>query len=235
MRFHRVRLTIVCVLLAAAAVACSTPLSSSPTTSVNTARPVPSVAGLTAQAAGAKLTAAGFTFSATHVFSTTAPTGTVAAQTPSAGTSEPIGTAVAIAVSQGRGAIVPNVHGLAYAVAAHRIKLAGLTSGGVHTYSATVAIGRIVAQGEAAGTRVVLGTHVVLYISKGHAPVAVPNVRGLSLAAAEHALRVAGFTIDLLKAPRHGASCPAGKVYRTFPHAHQLEPYRSPVKVVPCA
>lgn len=232
--FHRAGLATVCAVLAAAAIGCSTPLSGNSTTAVDTSRPVPSVTGLTAKAATAKLTAAGFTVSQTQVFSTTPPGG-VAAQSPAAGKREPIGAGVTITVSRGKGVVVPNVHGLTYAAAVHRLRLAGLTAGGVHDYSPTVASGLIMNQGAAAGTRVASGTHVTLYVSKGHAPVPVPNVRSDSIAGAEHALAAAGFAVKLLKAPRHGASCsPGQKIYRTYPHAHQLRPYRSLVKIVPC-
>ncbi len=233
---ERARLLIVSVLLVAAA-GCSNPFASGSSTTVDTSRRVPPVVGLTAQAATAQLTSAGFTVtSQARVFSPTTPAGEVASQSPAAGRSEPIGSAVSITISEGKGVVVPSVRGLTYDTARHRLALLGLRTSSIQTYSATVAPGRIAAQGSPAGSRVVAGAQVALYVSKGHAPVQIPNVKNEAVATAVAALERAGLVAQLLKAPRKGVkgTCPAGGVYRTFPHDNKLVPFHSTVRVVPC-
>jgi len=236
-RVERARLVIACSLLIAAAAACSNPVASGSSTTVDTSRPVPSVLGLTAQAATTRLTSAGFTVaSQARVFSPTTPAGEVAAQAPAGSHRAPIGSTVSITISEGKGVVVPSVRRLTYDTARHRLALLGLRTSTIQTYSATVGVGLIVSQGSPPGTRVVAGTQVALYVSKGHAPVQIPNVKNKAVATAEAALERAGLVVQLLKAPRKGVkgTCPAGGVYRTFPRSNKLVPFHSTVRVVPC-
>jgi beta-lactam-binding protein with PASTA domain len=228
------RVLIAC-LVATGATGCSQlSTSTGSTTPPPAQRAIPALVGMPLSRAQARLTAAGFVISRRKAFSPTVAAGAVLSELPAAGQLLATGSTVTVTVSEGPGVVVPNTIGMTFAAAAHRMHLAGLTAGRILNYSSTVRAGLIFAQGAAAGTRVLPHSRVSLYISRGHAPVGVPNVRGLPLTEAVQLLRKAGLTVQVLKAPRTGASCPTGEVYRTYPHAHQLEPFRSLVKVVPC-
>jgi 6-phosphogluconolactonase len=91
---------------------------------------------------------------------------------------------------------VPNVVGLTQAAATSSITGAGLTVGTVTTASsATVASGSVVSQNPAAATQVASASAVNLTVSSGPAQVAVPNVVGMTQAAATTAITGAGLTL----------------------------------------
>lgn len=212
---------------------CSTLSSGGSSVSVATTRRVADVAGLSLAQAKVKLSSQGFVATVATVFSA-APAGDVAAQKPAAGTSVSIGGTVALSVSRGPGVAVPRLlrRTLVSAVAlahAHHLRVAVLRN-----YSSTVAAGLVYQQDPAAGSRALEHARVVVYLSRGHAPVSVPNVKKLSLAAAEAKLRAVGLTFTLLKAPHRAVTCTSGTVFKTFPHAHRLVAFGSGVRIVPC-
>lgn len=98
------------------------------------------------------------------------------------------------------GTTVPNVVGLTSVEAANALTAATLLvgSGSSSTYSATVPVGNIISQGTAAGSRTFTGSEVNLVTSLGSLNVAVPNVIGLTVAAASTALTTAGFVIGTI-------------------------------------
>jgi len=104
--------------------------------------------------------------------SATVAAGSVISQRPTAGTSAAPGSAVTLVVSSGPAppvnVSVPNVVGLARAVATTRITTAGLTVGTVTTQiSATVPAGGVISQRPAAGAGAAPGSAVNLVVSSG--------------------------------------------------------------------
>src|SRR5258708_13439677 len=91
---------------------------------------------------------------------------------------------------------VPNVVGLTQAAATTAITDAKLTLGDVtELNSNTVAIGNVISQGPAGGSSAAEGSPVTLVISSGPRMVAVPNVVGLTQAAATTAITEAKLTL----------------------------------------
>ena len=168
-------------------------VSAGPDTSV-----VPNVVGLSLAAAQAKITAASLAVgTVTHASSATVPAGNVISQNPVAGTVVLQQTSVNLVVSTGPTPVsVPNVVGLTQAAATTAITNAGLVLGTVTTASSnTVAAGSVISESPAAGTSVAPGSAVNLVVSSGPAPVAVPNVVGLTQAAATTAITNAGLVL----------------------------------------
>ena len=153
---------------------------------------VPNVVGLTQAAAQTAITNVGLTVGAvTTSASATVSAGNVISQNPTAGNNVAPGSAVALVVSLGP--VVPNVVGLTQSAAQSAITTAGLTVGTVTTAtSATVPIGRVISQTPASGTSVTAGSKVNIVVSLG---AAVPNVVGLTQAAAQAAITAAGLTV----------------------------------------
>lgn len=213
---------------------CSGLSSGGSSVSVSTTRKVAGVTGMPLAAAKATLVREGFVATVHPAFARAA-AGEVVAQTPAAGSRANIGATIVLTVSRGPGVAVPNLAGkrLAAAVAlagAHHLRIAVLRN-----YSSTVAAGLVFQQDPAAGSRTLAHGRIVVYVSRGHAPVAVPNLKKLPLATAEAKLRALGFTITLLK-PRKklAGTCTSGTVLHTFPHAHSLVAYGSTIRVASC-
>jgi beta-lactam-binding protein with PASTA domain/V8-like Glu-specific endopeptidase len=177
---------------------------------------VPNVVGLTQAAATAAITGAGLTVgNVTTQASPTVPAGTVISQSPSAGTSVTSGSAVTLVVSSGPS--VPNVVGLTQAAATSAITGAGLTLGSVtRQTSPTVPAGTVISQSPSAGTSVTAGSAVNLVISSGPAPVSVPNLVGLTQAAATSAITGAGLTVGNVTT-QTSPTVPAGTVISQSP------------------
>src|ERR1700738_1589582 len=90
---------------------------------------------------------------------------------------------------------VPNVEGLTQAAATTAITAAKLTVGTVTQQpSNTLATGKVISQDPASGSSVAQGSPVNLVISSGPQMVTVPNVEGLTQAAATTAIRAAKLT-----------------------------------------
>ncbi len=196
--------------------AVSLTLSSGPAPSV-----VPSVVGLTREAAEAALTAAGFTIgSVTNIPSGTVPSGRVVSQDPVAGVALTSGAPVSLAFSSGVSqSVTPNLVGLTREAAEAALTAAGLTIGIVtSTAHATVASGSVVTQSPIAGAPLTPGTAVNLVVSAGRPQVAVPSLVGLSREAAEAAITSAGLTIGTVTT----TSMPSGGVINEFPPAGSL-------------
>ncbi len=153
---------------------------------------VPNVVGSPQAAAQTTLTNAGLKVGTVTTSShASVPSGRVISQTPGAGTSVAAGSAVNLVVSTGPA--VPNVVGLTQAAAQTAITRAGLRLGTVtSTNSQTVSIGRVISQNPQPGNKVAAGSAVNLVVSLG---AAVPNVEGLTQAAAQTAITSAGLTV----------------------------------------
>ncbi len=176
---------------------------------------VPNVVGLAQSAAQNAITAAGLTVgTGTTANSGTVPIGDVISQTPAAGTNVLPGNAVALVVSLGTA--VPNLVDMTQGVAETAITTANLTVGPVTTAtSTTVPAGRVISQAPAAGSNVPPGSAVTLVVSLG---AKVPNVVGLTQAAAETAITGAGLTVGAVTTAT-STTLPAGTVISQSPVA----------------
>jgi beta-lactam-binding protein with PASTA domain len=182
---------------------------------------VPNVVGTTQAAASTAITVAGLVVGVvTQQASATAPLGTVISQSPAAGTSVALGSAVNLVVSSGPARIaVPNVVGLTQAAATTAITSTGLVVGTVTMQSsATVAAGLVINESPVAGTSVAKGSAVNLVVSSGPAPVAVPNVVGLTQATASTAITSAGLVVGTITV-QSSATVAAGIVLTETPSA----------------
>ena len=116
-------------------------------------------------------------------------------------------------------AAVPNVVGLTQAAATTAITGAGLVLGTVTTASSsTVPSGSVVSESPVAGTSVNTGSAVNLVVSSGPAQVAVPNVVGLTQAAATTAITGAGLALGTVTTVSSG-TVPSGSVISESPVA----------------
>jgi beta-lactam-binding protein with PASTA domain len=116
---------------------------------------------------------------------------------------------------------VPNVVGLTQAAAQSAITAAGLSVGAITTAnSASVPAGLVISESPAASTSVAPNSAVAIVVSLGPAPatVAVPNVVGLTQAAAQNAITAAGLSLGAVT-PATSASVPAGQVVSQTPGA----------------
>lgn len=99
---------------------------------------------------------------------------------------------------------------------------AGLTFGSaVETYSATVPEGQVISQDPAPGTDTAPGTPVHIVISKGPAPVAVPNVVNKTEAEATATLTAAGFKVTVT---HQAVEATAGTVIAQKPASGKVKP-----------
>jgi beta-lactam-binding protein with PASTA domain len=195
---------------------------------------VPSVIGLTQAAAASALTTAGLTLgSVTTQRSSTVAAGLVISESPTAGSSVAAKSAVSLVVSSGTALVaVPNVVGLTQAAATSAITSTGLILGTVTTQSsATVAAGLVISESPTAGTSVTAKSAVSLVVSSGAAPVAVPNVVGLTQAAATTALTSAGLTLGSVTM-QSSTTVAAGVVISESPGAGTSVAAKSAVSLV---
>jgi RHS repeat-associated protein len=146
--------------------------------------------------------------------------GLVISQTPAAGTSVSPGSAVDIVISLGpEPGIVPDVVGMAQAMAQSAIINAGYTIGTIDSrYDGSIPAGRVISQTPGAGSTALPGTPVNLVISLGVQPVTVPQMVGLSQANAEAAIFAAGLALGSVNS-LYSASVPVGNVISHTPVA----------------
>ena len=155
------------------------------------------------------------------------PRGQVVSQAPSAESSVPTGTVVALVVSDGRGSPpapaeveVPGVVGLTSSEAVSALRDAGLKAR-VRQVTSPEGRGTVVDQAPTAGTTVVEGGIVALEVAKPpkRPPVervAVPDVVGSAAATARADLRAAGFAVATMTVV---SDQPAGTVLEQAPRA----------------
>jgi beta-lactam-binding protein with PASTA domain len=195
---------------------------------------VPNVIGLTQATATTSITAAGLTLgSVTTQSSATIAAGLVISETPTAGTSVAAKSAVSLVVSSGAAPVgVPNVVGLTQAAATTAITTAGLTLGSVTTQSsATIAAGLVISESPTAGTSVAAKSAVSLIVSSGAAPVLVPNVIGLTQAAATSAITSAGLALGSVTT-QSSSTVAAGLVISESPTAGTSVSAKSAVSLI---
>ena len=192
--------------------------------------PVPAVTGESLEDANAALHDLGFTVVIADGRYDAQPKGIVLSVDPAQGTSLREGETVTLVPSLGPPPVpVPDVTGTTLDAAGAALGVAGLKAGDVHqVYSDHVADGDVVKQDPANG-QAPRGSAVDLWVSKGHAPVAVPAVVGKKQDAAERKLRAAGFTPVVQVA--FSDEVERGRVISVVPAEAAMTAYGSPVTI----
>ena len=181
---------------------------------------VPNVSGNTQDEAWKILKDKGFTdYEVQMEYSDEYDNGEVIKTTPAAGETTTVDTKIVLVVSKGaEKAEVPNLVGKTVSEAQKALSDKGLTDGGsTEEYSNTVAEGKIISQNVKAGKKVDGGTSVSYVVSKGKKPaetVAVPDLRGYSLADAISALSNRGLSYKEIAAD---SPSPSGTVVDMSP------------------
>ncbi|HEV3291449.1 MAG TPA: PASTA domain-containing protein [Streptosporangiaceae bacterium] len=135
-------------------------------------------------------------------------------------------------LTAGRYSTVPKLASLTVATARAELTAAGFTvTTGKALLDNQVARGRVIRSVPAAGARVGNGSRIILILSAGPHMIAVPQVTGLGLAAAEQALRHAGLTTGKVRTDP-SATIPAGIVVSTDPASGVMQPQPEPVSLV---
>jgi len=155
---------------------------------------IPDLAGSSEAQATADLSAQGISVSTKQVYDEKISAGKVVGTDPPAGQSIRKFQSLSLLVSQGpRLYDVPNVVGLTRAAATDALKKAHLAVGKVsQEYDESMPKGQVLHQGTDAGKQLRSDTGVDLAISRGPAPVAVPDLSGRSPEDAETLLTTAG-------------------------------------------
>ena len=203
---------------------------------------LPIVAGASEADAVAKIQTAGLSAQTVHDFSPTVPSGNVIDQVPNAASvSAPvkkplvwlwilIAVLVVAAIAGGafmwlnRTSAVPDVVQMTQPDAQAAIIAAGFKVGTVATTQTAEAseVGKVVEESPTPGTQAKVGSPINITVSGGQALVSVPNVAGMTQAAAEAALAQAGLTASTQ--PGNSATVPSGQVISQAPAAGQKVP-----------
>ncbi|SDY48797.1 PASTA domain, binds beta-lactams, partial [Allochromatium warmingii] len=185
---------------------------------------VPDLFGQTLTQAESLLTSVGLTLgTVTEEYSATVPTGQIIRQSPTASSVLQAGSAVAIWVSQGPAPVsVPDLSGQTLSSAESLLTSSGLTLGTVsEEYSATVPAGQIIRQSPTASSVLQAGSAVAIWVSKGPAPVSVPDLFGQTLTQAESLLTSVGLTLGTVT-EEYSATVPTGQIIRQSPTANSM-------------
>ena len=127
---------------------------------------------------------------------------------------------------------VPNVVGEVLATAESNIVAALLVVGTVTTgYDPIIPAGSVSSQNPVGGAGAMQGDSVNLINSLGPAPTAVPDVTGMSLAAAESTLITAGFAVGTITLAT-SLTVPVGDIISQSPVAGTFEPAGTPIDLV---
>ncbi|HUV47835.1 MAG TPA: PASTA domain-containing protein, partial [Actinomycetes bacterium] len=195
---------------------------------------VPRLTGLTAQAAEAQLESEGLSADfADEQFSEIVKAGQVISSDPEQGSEVRSGGTVTLVLSKGPERYdVPNVVGEELDAAKDQIKKRNLAVGDItRKYSDSVDKGLVLSAKPKAGTSVRVDTAVDLVVSKGPAPVAVPNLSGDSVDSARSQL--AKIDLKLSQGDQeYNNKVPAGAIISQSPASGTLVAPGSTVSVV---
>jgi serine/threonine-protein kinase len=157
---------------------------------------VPNVVGQPQPAATTALQDAGFVVNAVAAASNTVPAGDVISTNPTAGTQRAKGSAVQLVVSSGKAQVqIPSLVGQTPSSAGQTLGQLGLKVGNqVNESSSTVPFGQVTRTDPPAGTNVVIGTAVTVFVSTGVPQVTVPDLTNDTKSTASAALQAVGLT-----------------------------------------
>lgn len=194
----------------------------------------PATEGKIGTAAAQAVAEAGLTPVVTTEYNNAVTTGRVVAMDPPADTELRRGDDVTLTISGGK-PVVPAIEpGLALPLAETALRsvtLVPVTDPKKNVYDDNLTEGSVVETLPPAGETVLVGSSVLLVLSKGPAPQTVPQVAGKLAEDAENKLLVEGFTL----APQQtefDANVPAGTVLGTDPAAGEERPRGTPVAVI---
>jgi eukaryotic-like serine/threonine-protein kinase len=190
---------------------------------------IPGVVGLDVEQAESNLGSAGFTRVTIDRVDSAQPEGEVISVDPEAGSEVPLDTAITLEVSDGDVA-VPDVRGQDQATALQTLRAAGFSNITPETVDAPEAEGTALGTSPAAGNQASADTAITLQVSGGPAAPAepteatVPDVRGLTEAAARRALASAGFTsVSVTTSDENDPGVEVGQAIGTEPPAGTTE------------
>jgi eukaryotic-like serine/threonine-protein kinase len=192
---------------------------------------IPDVVGVDVGQATAQLGDLGFTVvQAEGHHDPNVPAGAVLTVDPPVGTELKEGSTITLVPSLGPPPVaVPDVTGKTVDAATEALQTAGLERGNVtQVYSDTVDAGHVVRQNPPDG-KAPQGSAVDLWVSKGHAPAAIPAVVGKSQDRAERMLRSAGFVPVVQVA--FSDQIARGLVIKVDPAEGTSTPYGDPVTI----
>lgn len=162
-----------------------------------------------------------------EVFDDKVPAGTVIGTEPVSGAELAPDSSVTVVVSKGEEKFaVPKLEGVSRDEAEAALKKVNLEVGKVdEEYSDTVAKNTVISASQKPGTKLSKGEKINLVVSKGVAPIPVPNVEGLTFDAAYATLAKRGFRVG--KDEVFSDDVPKGKVVSQFPKSTEAKPANS--------
>ena len=175
--------------------------------------PVPEVTGMTLSRARSEIEAARLEVGKVErAYHDTVPAGRVIDQNPQDGTQLEVGQRVQLTVSRGEEpVVVPGVVGLSEDEAASIIRGADLGVSVIEEFSADVPRGDVIRQDPAAESEVRRGTTVTIVVSKGPQRFPMPDVVGMSKAAATARLEGLGLTVRPVALPGSSGNTVVGQ------------------------
>jgi serine/threonine-protein kinase len=190
---------------------------------------VPNVAGLSTDAAIAKLNAAGLRARlGPPEFSPTVDSGLVIGTIPGQGTRIRTTKQIMLVPSKGPELIlVPDVHGMKQVDAKKALTDAGFLVNVTFRYDDQIRKDRVIDQNPEQDQRFVKGSQVTIIVSQGPQPVPIPDVHGQPADVARTTLEGLGFVVD--QKQDFSANVPIGDVIRTDPPAGASTPKGSTV------
>lgn len=162
---------------------------------------VPRLSGLTTEQAKSELTKRKLVLGEkTQEYDEVVAAGHILSTNPKAGAIAQPGDTVDYVVSKGPAPVpVPAVNGLSLDAADAALRSAGFTTTSATAFDDRVASGAVVRTEPSSGTAITRGSHVKIIVSKGPAPVRVPDVFKMSQSKAESTLRAAGLNVKVIK------------------------------------
>jgi serine/threonine-protein kinase len=177
---------------------------------------VPNVVGLSEDAARSTLEGADFTSINSRTVESLEDEGTVVGVDPAEGTQVSPAAPITLEVSTGT-ITMPDVTGQQADAATQALADQGLTNVTTEEVDSDQPAGTVLGSNPAAGNQVGAGTRITLQVSGGVATVAVPDVIGLTEAAARNALRNAGFQNIVTQPTANDGTVAEGEVVNTNP------------------
>jgi serine/threonine-protein kinase len=166
--------------------------------------------------AQARLEQDGFVVTVAHRNDEQVARGSIVDTDPAIGSHATRDSSLTLIVSDGPAPVqIPDVSNRTYEEAAQVLGAAGFTVTRVEAFSDSVAVGGIVGTNPAAGTLADRGSAVEILVSKGPELVVVPNLKGLTLEAAQQRLVALGLDVDTV------GYLPGRLVLRTTPAANE--------------
>jgi beta-lactam-binding protein with PASTA domain/tRNA A-37 threonylcarbamoyl transferase component Bud32 len=191
---------------------------------------VPGLVGRTQAEATALAKHEGLSIGTVATQSASDPKGVVTIQSPAAG-SFTSGRTVNLVVSTGPKPVeVPEVTGKPWSTVQKQLDDVGFTYGTTFVFSDTVASGDVISVNPQAGKKIAPDAEIAVVLSKGHAPVGIPDLSGQSFKDASDALKALHFTVFRTK-DVYNNDIPKGKVWKTNPRSGADAPYGSEVRV----